>query len=688
MATQVSVRLRLIPVSLFTTLVAVLLIGGLLAWNQQRKSRDALRRDAAIQARIIGGNCAAALLFGDAKAAGETLASLRAHPDVRAAAVYDPAGALLASYRKADAAGADAPGKPGADGEVFAGAVLNLTAPIDAEGKRTGTVFLQYDLSAQRARFRGFLLFGAAVAGGALAVAWLLLARLQRSVMAPFQSVAQLMEEVSRGDLTGSVQIAGGGELGRLGESISATIATLREIIGRVDASFLIIERVAENLAQLAEAVAAGARREEEVVGVLNGTTAALSGAADRVSDEAGVLRQSTEKNLASLLELSRSVGVVSGNAENLTAAAAGTMGAIHEMSATLALVEERVSDLTRLLRETAAAMQAIDQAVGQVKDLSFRTRGVAGGLHTLASEQGREAMSRAEEGMAGIKALVASLGERVRGVGRRAQEIDAVVAIVDDIADQTNLLALNAAILAAQAGERGGGFAVVAEEIRGLSRRTEESLQRISALVAGIQEDSRGAVAEVARGIEEVERGARQVGGVGAVLARFVAGAEETSGLSAEIAERADRQAAESARIAAALVEVAAMAEQLLRSAGEQKETSRHILGIAEDTGAKAGLMKRSTEEQLATVTYLEQEAEGTAALGVRLRESAVSSSEVAEKVRDSTRVIAAAVEENRARARSLREAIDRLGVQAQEVRERLSVFRLRAAEGGDTRT
>jgi methyl-accepting chemotaxis protein len=481
------------------------------------------------------------------------------------------------------------------------------------------------------------------------------------------------------------VHIAGGGELGRLGESISATIATLREIIGSVEASFLIIERVAADLAGLAEAVTTGADREEQVVGVLSGTTAALSGTADRVSGETDVLRKSTEKNLSSLLELSRSVGVVAGNAENLAAAADGTMGAIHEMSASLTQVEQRVADLTRLLRETATAMQLIDQAVGQVKDLSFRSRSVAGGLHRRASEEGREAMARAGEGMAAIKALVASLGERVRSVGRRSEEIDAIVGIVEDISDRTNLLALNAAILAAQAGEHGHGFAVVAEEVRSLSRQTDEALGRISKLIAGVQEDSRAAVGEAARGIEEVERGARQVGGVGAVLEHLVAGAEESSSLSVQIAERADRQAAQSAQVTGAIVEVSAMAEQLLRAAGEQKETSRHILGIAEDTGAKALQMKRSTEEQLGTVTFLEGEAEGAAALGGRLLEGAESSRAAVGEVRGSMRVIAAAVEENRSRARALHDAIDRLGAQAGKVRERLSVFRLRAETTGN---
>ena len=132
--------------------------------------------------------------------------------------------------------------------------------------------------------------------------------RLQRSITAPFQSVARLMEEVAQGDLTGSVRIAGGGDLGKLGDSITGTIANLRDIIGRVDESFLLIERVATDLAGLSEAVADGAHREEQVVGTLGGTTASLSATADRVAGETQVLKQSSEKNLSSLLELTRSV--------------------------------------------------------------------------------------------------------------------------------------------------------------------------------------------------------------------------------------------------------------------------------------------------------------------------------------------------------------------------------------------
>jgi methyl-accepting chemotaxis protein len=677
-ATQVSIRLRLIPVSLFTTLVAILLTGGLLVFDQFREARRALGDDAETQARVIGGNCSAALLFNDPKAAGDVLASLKAHPSVRAAGIYDKEGALLASYRSDRFAAAEIPAKPPAEGREFLSDVMNVTGGIEVEGQRAGAVFLQYDRSALRSRVRRFLLLVAVVAVGALGVAYLMLARLQRSITAPFLGVARLMEEVAQGDLTGSVQIAGGGELGRLGDSISGTIANLREIVGKMDESFVLVERVAAGLVQLSEAVADGASKEEQVVGTLGGTTSSLSGMTERVAAEADALRRFSDKNLASLLELTRSVGIMSQNAESFASSAEGTTSAIHEMSASLAQAETRIFEFSKFLEQTSGAMQAIDQAVGQVKELSSRTRLVASGLYQLAAGQGRTVMAQADEGMQAIRALVTSLGETVRTVGRRSEEINAIVAIVAEIADQTNLLALNASILAAQAGEQGRGFAVVAGEIRDLSGRTEEATRRISAHVGSIQQESRKAVDEVTRGIEVVSRGAQQVEGVGAVLKRFVAGAEEANTLNEQVAERADRQAAESARVAGALVEVSRMAEQLLRSSGEQRETSQHILGIADDTGDKARSMMRSTAEQLATVETLKSEVEGANALADRLLAGTVSSRDAVGAVLSSTKVIETAVVENRSRASALREAIDQLVTQGREIRARLAAFRL----------
>ncbi len=98
----------------------------------------------------------------------------------------------------------------------------------------------------------------------------------------------------------------------------------------------------------------------------------------------------------------------------------------------------------------------------------------------------------KAIEGLAGNVAIT---GEQVKALSSRAQNISKVVDVIRAIAEQTNLLALNAAIEAARAGEQGRGFAVVADEVRALAHRTQQSTQEIEQMITAIQADSAEAV-------------------------------------------------------------------------------------------------------------------------------------------------------------------------------------------------
>lgn len=138
---------------------------------------------------------------------------------------------------------------------------------------------------------------------------------------------------------------------------------------------------------------------------------------------------------------------------------------------------------------------------------------------HTLNEEkvsalQAAEHSSRNRQAFAQIAAnlqatfeRMSEASEKVSSLSRRAEEIGGIVQLIEEVADQTNLLALNAAIEAARAGEAGRGFAVVADEVRNLARRTSQATEDISTLVKSIQDETREACEVMQAGAEAAEQ-------------------------------------------------------------------------------------------------------------------------------------------------------------------------------------
>ncbi|KIQ61428.1 MULTISPECIES: methyl-accepting chemotaxis protein [Pseudomonas] len=181
------------------------------------------------------------------------------------------------------------------------------------------------------------------------------------------------------------------------------------------------------------------------------------------------------------------------------------TIAHIADSSTQLASASEEMTAVTEeASRGLVQQNDEVNQAATAVTEMSAAVDEVARNAEA-AAQSSRESMAFTHSGIEnvaqtlkaieGLASNVVSTGDQVKALSGRAQDISKVVEVIRAIAEQTNLLALNAAIEAARAGEQGRGFAVVADEVRALAHRTQQSTQEIEQMISAIQADSTQAV-------------------------------------------------------------------------------------------------------------------------------------------------------------------------------------------------
>ncbi|AVP92678.1 methyl-accepting chemotaxis protein [Aeromonas rivipollensis] len=264
--------------------------------------------------------------------------------------------------------------------------------------------------------------------------------------------------------------------------------------------------------------------------------------------------------------------------------------------------IVSRLRDVTVELaaqsRTQAAGAEARSQRVREQQDeivmvatavteMASATQEIAGNAEFAATTSGdavrlavagQSQVGQSQRSISGLAGEVADASQTIHELDGHAQKISGILATISGIAEQTNLLALNAAIEAARAGEQGRGFAVVADEVRVLSRRTHDSTAEIQQMIEALQQTTRRAVGgmETSRqlagtSVEDAEAANQSlarineaIGAISDMATQIAAAAEEQTSVTGEISRNTENIRHVSQTLAAQAKEEAAQAAEL----------------------------------------------------------------------------------------------------------------------------
>ncbi len=267
---------------------------------------------------------------------------------------------------------------------------------------------------------------------------------------------------------------------------------------------------------------------------------------------------------------------------KNMTERLRSVMGDVRSAADSLSSASEEVSATSQSLSQAASEQAAgVEQTTASVEQMS-------------ASIAQNTESAKITDSIAGKAANDAVAGGRaVRDMVVAMKQIADKIGIIDDIAYQTNLLALNAAIEAARAGEQGRGFAVVADEVRALAARTQDSTRDIQQMIQKLQSGTGQAVAVMQRGAQLAAQSVEKAGTTESSLNETSASVMRINDMAAQIAAACEEQSQTTEDIARNISGIRDLSNQSAQSSQESRDASNVLARLAANLQQQVGRFK-----------------------------------------------------------------------------------------------
>lgn len=477
---------------------------------------------------------------------------------------------------------------------------MTMRVPVTAAGNRIGDVRIVYSAKSINKNISDSTITIVLYQGLMLVSTGLIMVYLfNRDIKRPVSLINKAVERITVGDLSVEVPALGENEIGSIALGVRFLLERLMLTVSRLNSTAVNVSMAIKQVNLTYNNVSGGMTRQSEAVRDVTGAIQHASRVQAEISESADKMTSFSVENVSSLIELKATAEEIASNTHRLLKATEDLYAVVSQITHSARAISKTAGGALTAVEDTSASVEEIGASIREVEEHARESSKMAGNVQEITSDTGMSTIMNAVEGMDNIATEVQKSFEIVQRLESRSTDIEKVLLVIKDVTEQTSLLSLNAAILAAQAGEYGKSFSVVADEISALSDRTASSTREIGGIVKSIQRDIKDAGSSINSAKTKVDEGNGLVLTVGNVLKEILTASEHSTYMTKAIERATEEQSRGLKQITGAIEDIRKMMKNIAKATGEQDKALSSLLDSVGEVKEVADMTKRGTEEQ-----------------------------------------------------------------------------------------